>query len=73
MPYSQMMFSRRNAEPFRDERVQFRLWHRARTVFVAAGFHDARTGGQVETQILLRQIIQQMNEGKSGAQKKLTD
>ena len=28
MPYSQMMFSRRNAKPFRDERVQFRLWQR---------------------------------------------
>ncbi len=60
----------RNAEPFGDERVQFRLRHRTRTVFVTAGFHHARTGGQIETQIFLRQIIQQMDEGKCRAEQK---
>ncbi len=63
-----MMFSTRHAEPFRDERVQFRFWHRAGTVFVAAGFHHARTGRQLKPQIVFHQIIQQMHEGKGGAQ-----
>ena len=61
----------RNSKPFCNERVQFRLWQRAGTVFVAAGFHDARTGGKLDPQVSLHQIIQQMHKGESGAQNQL--
>ena len=57
---------------FCDQRVQFRFRHSARTVFVAAGFHDARTCRQLKLQIVFRQIIQQMNKGKRRAQNQLS-
>ena len=49
----------------RDDLEAFR--HRARAVFVAAGFHDARARRQRELQILFRQKIQQVDKGKCRA------